>query len=98
MDALNTYKRELLRWNERINLIGPEARENLDAHIQEALAAVAVLSFSLLPGCGLLCGDRGWFGRQECYRGGGFDAIPVSYPVTERSSSSVLTGVSLPSR
>jgi 16S rRNA (guanine527-N7)-methyltransferase len=40
---LDTYKRELLRWNARINLIGPEARANLDAHIAEALAAAEIL-------------------------------------------------------
>ena len=45
------------------------------------LAAAAVFSLALLPGCGTLCGDR--CGRQECYRGGGFDAIPVSYPVSD---------------
>jgi 16S rRNA (guanine(527)-N(7))-methyltransferase RsmG len=37
------YKRELLRWNERINLIGPEAKQNLDEHIDEAVAAAAIL-------------------------------------------------------
>ena len=26
LTALETYKRELLRWNEKINLIGPEAK------------------------------------------------------------------------
>jgi hypothetical protein len=43
------------------------------------LATAAVFSLTLLPGCGLLCGDRGLFCRQECYRGG-LEAIPVSYP------------------
>lgn len=40
---LETYKRELLRWNERINLIGPEATTNIDDHIGEAIAAADVL-------------------------------------------------------
>jgi len=41
--TLAIYKQELLKWNERVNLIGPEARENLDAHIDEALAAAEIL-------------------------------------------------------
>lgn len=41
--ALDLYKRELLRWNERINLIGPEAAENLDDHVAEAVAAAEIL-------------------------------------------------------
>ena len=40
---LDTYRRELLRWNERVNLIGPEATANLDDHIAEALAAAELL-------------------------------------------------------
>ena len=40
---LEIYKRELLKWNQRINLIGPEARENLDAHIAEAVKAAELL-------------------------------------------------------
>ena len=40
---LETYKHELLRWNERINLIGPEAVANLDDHIAEAVAAAGIL-------------------------------------------------------
>jgi len=43
-DRLNRYKQELLRWNEKINLVGPEARDNIDAHIEEALAASAILT------------------------------------------------------
>ncbi len=43
MDALTTYKRELLRWNERINLIGPEAKANLDGHVDEAIKAAEIL-------------------------------------------------------
>ena len=43
MKALEIYRRELLKWSERVNLVGPEARENLDAHIDEALAAAEIL-------------------------------------------------------
>lgn len=43
MNALETYKRELLRWNEKINLIGSEAKENIDAHIDEAVTAANIL-------------------------------------------------------
>lgn len=42
-EALDLYKRELLRWNEKINLIGPEAREHLGEHIGEAVAAAEIL-------------------------------------------------------
>ena len=42
-EKLELYKQLLLSWNEKINLIGPEARENLDAHIAEALAATEYL-------------------------------------------------------
>src|SRR5438105_2196336 len=42
-DRLGIYKLELLRWNERINLIGPEATANLDDHVAEAVAAAAIL-------------------------------------------------------
>src|SRR5258707_15173750 len=42
-NALGIYKKELLKWSERVNLVGPEARENLDAHVDEALAAAAIL-------------------------------------------------------
>jgi 16S rRNA (guanine(527)-N(7))-methyltransferase RsmG len=41
--SLATYKRELLRWTAKVNLIGPEAREHLDAHIAEAVAAAEIL-------------------------------------------------------
>ena len=61
---LETYKSELLRWNERINLIGPEAKENIDAHINEAVIAVGILKPS---------GDVLDFGS-----GGGLPAIPMA--------------------
>ena len=38
---LALYRRLLLTWNKKVNLIGPEAESNLDAHIDEALAAAA---------------------------------------------------------
>jgi 16S rRNA (guanine527-N7)-methyltransferase len=41
--ALKTYRSELLRWTAKVNLIGPEAREHLDEHIAEALAAAEIL-------------------------------------------------------
>ena len=40
---LETYQRELLRWNEKINLIGPEAKANLDDHVDEAVIAAGIL-------------------------------------------------------
>ena len=63
-DRLASYKRELLRWNERINLIGPEARENIDEHIDEAVIAAGILKPS---------GDVLDFGS-----GGGLPAIPMA--------------------
>jgi 16S rRNA (guanine527-N7)-methyltransferase len=62
--ALEIYRRELLKWNARINLIGPEARENLDAHIAEAVAAAEILE----PERNVL--DFG--------SGGGLPAIPMA--------------------
>jgi 16S rRNA (guanine527-N7)-methyltransferase len=61
---LETYKRELLRWNERINLIGPEAKANLEDHVAEALVAAEVLK----PRGNVL--DFG--------SGGGLPAIPMA--------------------
>ena len=42
-DRLNTYKSELLKWTAKVNLIGPEAKANLDDHIAEAVAAAEIL-------------------------------------------------------
>jgi len=66
---LDTYKRELLRWNARINLVGPEAREHLDDHIAEALAAADILK----PERNVL--DFG--------SGGGLPAIPMAIAAPE---------------
>lgn len=61
---LELYKRLLLSWNEKINLIGPEARANLDDHIDEALAAAQLLDPK---------GEVLDFGS-----GGGLPAIPMA--------------------
>ncbi len=62
--ALHTYREALLSWNAKINLIGPEAREHLDDHIAEALAAAAMLKPA---------GEVLDFGS-----GGGLPAIPMA--------------------
>jgi 16S rRNA (guanine527-N7)-methyltransferase len=41
--SLDLYKSELLKWNAKVNLIGPEATANLDDHIAEAVAAAEIL-------------------------------------------------------
>jgi 16S rRNA (guanine527-N7)-methyltransferase len=61
---LELYKSLLLAWHEKINLIGPEARENLDDHVEEALAAAALLKPA---------GEVLDFGS-----GGGLPAIPMA--------------------
>lgn len=61
---LDLYKRLLLSWNEKINLIGPEAKENLDEHIEEAIAAARLLTPE---------GEVLDFGS-----GGGLPAIPMA--------------------
>jgi 16S rRNA (guanine(527)-N(7))-methyltransferase RsmG len=61
---LERYKSLLLNWNEKINLIGPEARANLDQHIDEALAAAEILKPA---------GEVMDFGS-----GGGLPAIPMA--------------------
>jgi 16S rRNA (guanine527-N7)-methyltransferase len=62
--SLETYKRELLRWNERINLIGPEAKANIDDHIAEAVTAAGLLK------------PRGEV--MDFGSGGGLPAIPMA--------------------
>lgn len=42
-DKLARYRELLLSWSAKINLIGPEARRNLDAHLAEAVAAAQIL-------------------------------------------------------
>lgn len=42
-NRLDLYRKLLLTWNEKINLIGPEVRANVDEHISEALAAAEFL-------------------------------------------------------
>lgn len=61
---IDLYKRTLLTWNEKINLIGPEAREHIDEHIEEALAAAEMLKPA---------GEVLDFGS-----GGGLPAIPMA--------------------
>jgi len=63
-ERLDTYRRELLRWNERINLIGPEARDHIDEHLEEARAAGEILRPT---------GEVLDFGS-----GGGLPAIPMA--------------------
>ena len=63
-EMLGRYRSELLKWNARVNLIGPEAEENLDAHIGEAVAAAELLRPT---------GEVLDFGS-----GGGLPAIPMA--------------------
>lgn len=61
---LQTYKELLLRWTAKVNLIGPEAKQNLDEHINEAVEAAAILQPR---------GEALDFGS-----GGGLPAIPMA--------------------
>jgi 16S rRNA (guanine527-N7)-methyltransferase len=61
---LSLYKALLLKWTEKVNLIGPEARSNLDDHIAEAVAAAGILKPQ---------GEVLDFGS-----GGGLPAIPMA--------------------
>jgi 16S rRNA (guanine527-N7)-methyltransferase len=63
-DRLALYRRLLLTWNEKVNLIGPEARDHIDDHLGEALEAAGILK----P-----FGDVLDFGS-----GGGLPAIPMA--------------------
>jgi len=63
-EKLARYKSLLLTWTAKVNLIGPETRRNLDAHIQEALEASLILQPA---------GDVLDFGS-----GGGLPAIPMA--------------------
>jgi 16S rRNA (guanine527-N7)-methyltransferase len=65
MDArLTLYKQLLLQWTARVNLIGPEARQNVDEHIAEAVEAADILKPE---------GEVMDFGS-----GGGLPAIPMA--------------------
>ena len=68
-ERLDRYRRILLQWNEKVNLIGPEAQNNLDAHIREAVAAAKMLKPS---------GEVLDFGS-----GGGLPAIPMAIMAPE---------------
>ena len=61
---LTLYKQLLLTWTAKVNLIGPEARANLDDHIAEAVEAARILGPK---------GDVLDFGS-----GGGLPAIPMA--------------------
>jgi len=63
-ERLALYKSELLAWNAKVNLIGPEAVEHLDDHVGESLAAAELLE----PRGNVL--DFG--------SGGGLPAIPMA--------------------
>jgi 16S rRNA (guanine527-N7)-methyltransferase len=64
VSALETYRHELLKWNQKVNLIGPEATAHLDEHIAEAVAAAELLRPD---------GEVMDFGS-----GGGLPAIPMA--------------------
>jgi len=66
---LAIYQSELLKWNAKVNLIGPEAREHLDEHIAEAIAAARILKPK---------GEVLDFGS-----GGGLPAIPMAIVSSE---------------
>jgi 16S rRNA (guanine527-N7)-methyltransferase len=64
LTTLQLYKHLLLTWTAKVNLIGPEARTNLDEHIAEAVAAAELLQPA---------GEVLDFGS-----GGGLPAIPMA--------------------
>ncbi len=61
---MTRYRDELLKWTAKVNLIGPEAKEHLDEHIAEAVAAAEILKPT---------GNVLDFGS-----GGGLPAIPMA--------------------
>jgi len=63
-ERLSVYRSELLKWNAKVNLIGPEATSNLDEHLAEALAAAEILR------------PRGEV--MDFGSGGGLPAIPMA--------------------
>ena len=42
-ELLDKYRDLVLHWSKRVNLVGPEARENIEAHIAEAVEASRIL-------------------------------------------------------
>lgn len=62
--SISLYKAELLKWTGKVNLIGPEAKEHVDEHIAEAVAAAEILQAR---------GEVMDFGS-----GGGLPAIPMA--------------------
>lgn len=63
-EKLALYKAELLKWTAKVNLIGPEAKQNLDEHLAEAVSAAERLQPA---------GECLDFGS-----GGGLPAIPMA--------------------
>jgi 16S rRNA (guanine527-N7)-methyltransferase len=63
-EKLELYKRLLLQWTEKVNLIGPEAKANIDDHIAEAVTAAELVKPE---------GECLDFGS-----GGGLPAIPMA--------------------
>jgi 16S rRNA (guanine(527)-N(7))-methyltransferase RsmG len=61
---VDLYRSELLKWTQKVNLIGPEAKDHLDEHIAEALAAAEILR------------PRGEV--MDFGSGGGLPAIPMA--------------------
>ena len=61
---LERYRSELLRWNAKVNLIGPEAVAHVDDHIAEAVAAAKILQ------------PRGEV--MDFGSGGGLPAVPMA--------------------
>jgi 16S rRNA (guanine527-N7)-methyltransferase len=68
-EKLDLYKRLLLQWTEKVNLIGPEAKANIDEHIAEAVAAAELVRPA---------GECLDFGS-----GGGLPAIPMAIMAPE---------------
>ena len=61
---LDAYRELLLAWSAKINLVGPEVKRNLDAHLDEALFAAEILEPA---------GEVLDFGS-----GGGLPAVPMA--------------------
>lgn len=74
-EKLELYKRLLLQWTEKVNLIGPEAKANIDDHIAEAVTAAELVKPE---------GECLDFGS-----GGGLPAIPMAIMAPESRFSLV---------